>query len=328
MKITDTKATGLVFFAVGTLILAAFAASAQEKEPALEKAAVVNGTVISKDDYNRELKLYIDRIVSRGKQISDAQFAKIRVEILDSLIDRELLFQESQKIGINVDIREISDEVNVIRQRFPTEEEFNTALTRMNLTEDALQSRIKQRLAIQKTIDVKIGNTVVVKDEESKEYYDTHPRYFRQPEEVRARHILIKLAPEADEAQQVAAQRKIKTVQQKLRDGEDFAKVAKNLSEGPSSVNGGELPAFKRGEMVKPFEDAAFALKSNEISDIVQTRFGYHIIKVVEKKPERTIGYEEIKTKLTAYLKQQKINQEVSSYLNELRKTAKIEKFI
>lgn len=328
MKPIDTKAICLIFLTVTVFISAAFAVAAQEKQPASEKAAVVNGTIISKDDYNRELKLYIDRIGSRGRQISEAQIAKIKIEILDSLIDRELLFQESQKIGIKVDMQEISAEVDVIRQRFATEEEFKTALTRMNLTEVALQLRIKQRLAIQKAIDVKIGNTIVIKDEESKKFYDTHPRYFKQPEEVRARHILIKLAPEADEAQKVEAQKKIKAVQQKLRDGEDFAKVAKDFSEGPSSINGGELPAFKRGDMVKPFEDAAFALKSNEISDVVQTRFGYHIIKVVEKKPERTIGYEEIKKQLTAYLKQQKINQEVSSYLNELRKTAKIEKFI
>jgi peptidyl-prolyl cis-trans isomerase C len=309
-------------------MLTAVAVSAEEKQPAPEKAAVVNGTVITKKEYNRELNQYVGRMASEGKQISEPQLAKIKIQILNSLIDRELLYQQSQKAGILVEAQKVEDEIVSIKQRFPSEVEFNNALAGMDLSEVTLRLRINQRFAIQKLIDNKIGDSLAVTDKESKDYYTSNPQLFRQPQEVRARHILIKLVPEADEAQKAEAQKKIEMIQQKLKNGGDFTELAKEFSEGPSSVSGGDLGFFRRGQMVKPFEEAAFALKANEVSDIVQTRFGYHIIKIVEIKPEGTISYEEIKQRLDEYLKQKKLQEEVALYLNELKKTAKIEKFI
>jgi peptidyl-prolyl cis-trans isomerase C len=222
----------------------------------------------------------------------------------------------------------MTNEVSAIKQRFSSEDEFKKAISNMNLTEATLKAQIKQRLAIKKLIDKKIADKIVVTAVESKQYYTANQQLFKQTGEVRASHILIKLDPAADDAKKAEAQTKIKMIQQKLRNGEDFAELAKTSSEGPSSVNGGDLGFFKRGQMVKPFEDAAFALKPNEISEIVQTRFGYHIIKVVEKKPDGTIGYEVIKKRLEEHLKQKKVQEEVGLYLIELRKSAKIEKLI
>lgn len=327
MKFSDTKSACFILMIV-SIMLTAVAVSAEEKQPAPEKAAVVNGTVITKKDYNRELNQYVGRMASEGRQISEPQLANLKVQILDSLIDRELLYQQSQKEGILVEAQKIEDEIVSIKKRFPSEVEFNIALTNIDLTEATLKLRITQRLAIQKLIDNKIGNSLVVTDKESKDYYTSNPQLFRQPQEVRARHILIKLVPEADEAQKAEAQKKITMIQQKLKNGGDFIELAKEFSEGPSSVSGGDLGFFRRGQMVKPFEEAAFALKANEVSDVVQTRFGYHIIKIVEIKPEGTISYEEIKQRLDEFLKQKKLQEEVALYVNELKKTAKIEKFI
>jgi peptidyl-prolyl cis-trans isomerase C len=113
-----------------------------------------------------------------------------------------------------------------------------------------------------------------------------------------------------------------------LKDGGDFAALAKEYSEGPSNTRGGDLGFFRRGQMVKPFEDAAFAMEPNQVSDIIETRFGYHLIKVYEKKPESVLAYAEVKDKLTQHLKQQKIDKEAVQYINQLKKDAKIEKFL
>jgi peptidyl-prolyl cis-trans isomerase C len=327
MKTTNAKPTCIIFTII-LLTAVAAAVSAGEKQPALEKAAVINGTIITKNEYNRQLNQFIDRITREGRQINDSQLEKLKAEILDSLINRELLYQESQKTGIVVQPQEMMDEVAAIKKRFPSEDEFKKAISNMDLTEATLKAQIDQRLAIQKLIDKQIADKIVITTVESKQYYTANPQLFKRPGEIRASHILIKLDPAADDAKKAEAQTKIKMIQQKLKNGEDFAELAKTSSEGPSSVNGGDLGFFKPGKMVKPFEDAAFALKPNEVSEIVQTRFGYHLIKVVEKKPERKIGYEEIKKRLKDHLKQRKVQEEVGLYLIELRKGAKIEKLI
>ena len=151
---------------------------------------------------------------------------------------------------------------------------------------------------------------------------------FKQPEQIKASHILIKVDAKADEAQKAEARKKIEEVQQKLKDGGDFAALAKEYSEGPSSAKGGDLGYFRRGQMVKPFEDAALALKPNEVSDIVETRFGYHLIIVYDTKPEQTLAYADVKDKISQRMKQEKIEKEAVQYVDKLKKDAKLEKFL
>lgn len=327
MKTIYAKSICLVFTII-LLSAVAVTVSADQKQPAPEKAAVVNGTIITKNQYNLELNQLMDRIAREGRQINDSQLATLKTEILDSLINRELLYQESQKNGIVVPPQEMMKEITAMKQRFPSEDAFKKALASMNLTEAVITTQVKRGLAIQKHIDQQIADKIVVTAAESKQYYNANPQMFELPGEIRASHILIKLEPAADEAEKVEAQTKIEKIQQKLKNGEDFAELAKTSSDGPSSVNGGDLGFFRRGQMVKPFEDAAFALEPNEISEIVQTRFGYHIIKVFEKKPEKKITYEEVQKRLEDHLKQKKVQEEVGLYLIELRKSAKIEKLI
>jgi peptidyl-prolyl cis-trans isomerase C len=151
---------------------------------------------------------------------------------------------------------------------------------------------------------------------------------FKQSEQVKASHILIKVDAGADDAKKSESLKKIKDIQQKINGGGDFAELAKEYSEGPSNTRGGDLGYFRRGQMVKPFEDTAFSMKADEVSDIVETRFGYHIIKVYDIKPEQTLAYADVKDKLNQRMKQEKIEKEANQYINQLKKDAKIEKYI
>ena len=116
-------------------------------------------------------------------------------------------------------------------------------------------------------------------------------------------------------------------IKQRLKAGHDFAALAKEFSQGPSSTKGGDLGYFARGQMVTPFEDAAFSLKPGEVSDIVETKFGYHIIKVVDKKPETTISYDEVRERLGLYLKGEKTKKEIRIYVKRLEDNANVERF-
>jgi len=326
MKFLQIRPAIKIALVLALLGVSAFAFAADKA--ASDKVAVVNGVVISKGEFDRELDFFVRRAEAGGQQIPDFQMAQMRNEVLDSLIDRELLFQESQKKGVHVKPEAVSDQLNKIQQRYPDKDEFKKLLNDMGLTESDVKVQIERGMAIQELIDIEVSEKITVSDEESKSFYDKNPQLFEQPEQVKASHILIKVEAGATDAQKAEARKKIMSVQQKVKNGEDFATLAKTYSEGPSAPNGGDLGYFRRGQMVKPFEDAAFSLKINETSDIVETQFGYHLIKVVDKKPAKKMDYAEVKDQLNDHLKKQKMDAEAGVYIDSLRKDAKIEKFL
>ena len=311
-----------------SLSLTALTVQAEKNEPSIDKVAIVNGSAIAREEFDRELSQVKQRISQQGLEISSPKLEGIRNEILDNLINLELLFQESQNNGIKVEKEAIDSQIKSLKQKLSNDTEFEKLLSELKLSEQALKLQIKKRIAIQELIETQIVQKIKIPDEKSKVFYDTNPDLFKQPEQIKASHILIKVEPNADETKKFEAKQKIKTIQLKLNKGEDFAALAKEFSEGPSKNNGGDLGYFQRGQMVKPFEDAAFALKTEEVSDIVETQFGYHIIKVVDKKPEKTIPYEDVKNDLAQHLKQEKTKQEVNEYIQKLSEKSKIEKFL
>ncbi len=187
---------------------------------------------------------------------------------------------------------------------------------------------MERYLTIKETIETKIAVNIEVPEPEVRKFYDENQEKFKQPETIKASHILVKVAPDADDAQKAKAREKIEEIRKKISDGGDFAALASEFSEGPSKNKGGDLGFFGRGKMVKAFEKVAFAMKTNEVSDPVTTRFGYHLIKVTGKKTEQIRSYGEVKDRIADYLKQNKKNEKVIQHLEKLKKSAKIEKFI
>ncbi len=322
MNIPNNK-SWIQFAALFFCIFIASAAAAED-----QKAAMINGVVITQEQFEKEMNIHLDRVLKQGQQLTEDQKAALKKNILEGLIERELLYQESQKAGIKVDDKMIEDQLATIKKRFPSEAEFKIALGNMGLTEHEVKEQIARGLAIRQLIEQQISSKVVITDLETKAYYDGNPQMFKQPEQVKASHILIKVDPGATEAQKAEARKKIDAVQQKIKDGGDFAELAKEYSEGPSKTRGGDLGYFRRGQMVKPFEDAVFTMKTNEVSGIVETRFGYHIIKVYDKKPEKTLAYADVKDKLNQRMKQEKVEKDANLYINQLKKDANIEKYI
>jgi peptidyl-prolyl cis-trans isomerase C len=301
---------------------------AGEKNLSKDKAAVVNGTVITQADLEREMDGARKMASRMGKPLGASQLLAIKKEAIKRLIGRELLYQESQKKRIKVDEAALKEQIEAMKKRFPSEAEFKNALSKMNLSEADVKSEFARGMAIQKLIDKEFGQKTTVSDKDKKAYYDSNPDLFKQPEQVQASHILVKVDPKGDASQKAEARKKIEKIQQKLHKGEAFGALAKEFSQCPSSAKGGDLGYFNRGQMAKAFEDTAFALEPGEVSDIVETRFGYHVIKVVAKKPKSTIAYEDVQDRLGQYLKQQKVKKELSLYVEKLKQKAKIERFL
>ena len=291
--------------------------------------AAVNGETISKWQLDRELAGIQGRMARQGQSVPDGALAQIRGQVLDQMIGEELLFQESRKQKINVDDQKIQAQIDEMAQSFEDKAAFDLALANAGLSREVLTERLRRQMAIQQLIEEKIVAGLEVAEARADEFYKANPEIFVQPEQVRARHILIRTEAEADAAAKAEAREQIDEIHRKAVEGEDFAALAKTHSQDPGSKeNGGDLGFFARGQMVKPFEETAFALKENEISQVVESPFGFHIIQVTGRKPAETVAYETVKPRILEHLKQQAIREKLDAYVDGLRQGAKIEKFI
>jgi peptidyl-prolyl cis-trans isomerase C len=241
------------------------------------------------------------------------QKTQVQKNILDQLVLQHLLLQEAAKVGIAV-----TDEV--VNQRY---EAFKAQ--RPDVPEEQVKPFIKNELMIQQMIEQEIVSKITVSDEEMQQYYEEKKAQFKEPEQIQASHILVQVAPDASQEDKDAAKAKIDAILVQLNEGKDFGELAKEHSDCPSKEQGGDLGFFARGMMVKSFEDVAFGLDEGGISDIVETQFGYHIIKLTGKKAERDVPFDEVKDQLKQGLFQQKRNTEITSWIDTMKEQAQIE---
>ncbi len=299
-----------------------------EEKAASEKVAVVNGDVITRGDLDRAVDFGKRQAMQQGKPLSPEQLSALEKDSLEKLIGIQLLYQASKKAGNKVDDKQVDEKFAQFRKRFPNEEAFKKAMAEWHVTEADMKAELKKGMVTEALVVKKFVDKTTVPEEQVKAYYDSHPQFFKQPEKVKASHILIKVDPKATEAEKAEALKKIKAIQERLKKGEDFAEVAKKSSEGPSAPRGGDLGYFGRGQMVGPFEDTAFSIEPGKVSDPVRSPFGYHLIKVADKKPESTIPFETVKPRIEQYLKQEEVQKEIKKYIDNLKKEAKVEIFL
>jgi len=275
--------------------------------------AEVNKSGITSDQlqnaFLNAISQYDDAVLSSLDQPAIVSFKK---NILNQLIDYELLYQQAQKEKVKISNDEINLEIYKIKDNFSSPEEFDEALKVNNITLVRLKEDIKRQLMINSVLE-ETRNQVSISDQELLEYYNENKESLLEPEQVHARQILVETEEEAN----------ILLLQ--LKEGlTDFAELAKVKSIGPSAPSGGDLGFFTRGQMVKEFEDAAFSLEPGEISDVVQTEFGYHIIKCEEKKEEYSPTFEEAKERISNTLSSQRENEAISAFISKLREEAVI----
>ena len=328
-KKTDWVVMICMMMTVLMCVSSAVAADKKTKEakPADKYIAKVNGVEIPDSDLERKFNLIKERYASMGMPLEDSKLQEFRKNILNSLIEQEVLYQESVAQGIKIDPAEVKAELANFKKQFETEAAFKKQIAQMNFTEAIILAQIGRSKSIQKFIAEKIMPGIKVTDADVKKYFETHPNEFKLPERVHASHILVKVDPKAPDAEKVKkeARKKIEGIKVKLDKGEDFAKVAMADSDCPSKAKGGDLGFFERGQMVKPFEEAAFKLKPGEMSGIVETQFGFHIIKCQEKKEASTLAFADVKEKLLSKLKEDRFKETFPKYMETLKKKYTIE---
>jgi peptidyl-prolyl cis-trans isomerase C len=287
--------------------------------------ARVNGEPLKKEDFDRMVKTIEARA---GRPIPPERRDEILRGALDQLITYTLLSQESQKRGVKVEPAEIDAKMGQLKSQFPTQEAFDKALKERGMTADSLRKDALVDLSVSKLMDAEVATIPGPSDADAKDFYDKNQDKFKEEEQVRASHILVKVDESADPATKQKARAKIDGVLKQVKAGGDFAKLAQENSDDGSASQGGDLNYFGKGQMVGPFDKVAFELKPGQISDVVQTQFGYHIIKVVDKKTGRTVPFEEAQAKIKDYLTGQKKQQHADTFIESLKKKSKIEVLI
>ncbi len=286
--------------------------------------ARVNGSPISQRQLDRSLMAMSQN--QQQQNIPPQAKPAMEKEALKRLINLELLYQESQAKNLIPNNEEVTQAVTQIKSRLPNEESFKQLLAKSLSTEEDFREEISRNLAIKRLIDQEILPTVEVPEEESKAFYQENKDKMKQAESARARHILVKVDKDASPEVEAAAKQKIEGYKKQIDEGEDFAELAKSGSEGPSAKNGGDLGFFTRGRMVPEFEKAAFGLdKPGQVSEIIKTQFGFHIIKLEEKRVERTIPFEEAQKSISQHLKNQKMDVVIREYVDNLSRKAQVE---
>jgi peptidyl-prolyl cis-trans isomerase C len=302
-------------------------ASTKKNEAKQQNAATVNGKPIPMSDYQSGIDRLDRQIKMTGRQVDEKEMASLKQKVINDLIDRELLKQEAQKRGIKADDAEVNAQMDAAKKN-TTPENFQNSLKQANMTEASLKDYFASQFAIRKLIEQDVSSKIVVTPEEAKAFYDSNPDLFKTPEMVRASHILVKVDKDASAEDKAKALEKTKGIQKRIQGGEDFAAVAKEVSDCPSKEKGGDLDFFQKGQMVPAFENAAFSLKPGETSDIVETEFGYHIIKVTDRKEPGKLTFEEIKPRIEQHLRSEKMSQEIPKYIETIKSKAKIEIFV
>jgi peptidyl-prolyl cis-trans isomerase C len=310
------------------------AAKATPKAPDLFPDAIVakgKGVEVKRSQLDDAMVSIKSTFAARGQDLPPDEMSRMEQQILDRLIQIQILLLRATDSDKAAGRETCAKRLDAIKARAGSDEVLNRQLKSVGTTPEELKSKMTEESTAQVVLERELK--INVSEDEIKKFYDDNPSKFEQPEMVRASHILLSTKdPESNkdlpDDQKAVKKKKAEEVLKQAQAGQDFAKLAKEYSEDPGSKDKGGEYQFARGQMVPEFETAAFSLKTNEISGIVTTQFGYHIIKLSEKIPAKKVELAKVSTEVKDYLKQQQMQkrqQDLQDYLEKLKKDCGVE---
>ena len=308
------------------VVLFAFSAACWATGSHHGNALRVNGVDIS---YQRYIGFYQEyqrsknvAVGARGDQLP--LLTRLRKEAMELLIEQEVLLQAAEAENIEVVSGEVDAALAEVSAPFNNPDEFRRRLETEGYTKDSYRKHLQRMIAASKYLDG-IRAETNVSDEELQAYYRDNEYRLTLPEQVRVRHILLSWKPLGKPDDRAALHQQMADILKKARAGEDFAGLAREYSEDSTRLDGGDVGLFHRGQMVPVFEAAAFSLKPGQISDIIETPFGVHILRLEERKEARLLPLDEVREQLRDHIRKEKMDKVVDAKKAELREQAEID---
>lgn len=290
-------------------------------------AVRVNGVAIS---YQRFHGFYTEyqrskgvAVGARGDQLG--LLTRLRREAMDQMVEQELVRQAAQKKGIKVAQEEVDAAVAELRKVFDNPRSFAARLQTEGFTEESYRQHVEGMIAAKRYLDEIRAGAGTVSDEELEAYYRDNTQRLTFPEQVRVRQILLVWKPRGTRNDRGAVREAMAPILERARAGEDFAELARKYSEDPETApKGGDMGFFHRGERVPALEKAAFALKPGEVSDMVDTPFGVHIIRLEERRDAYLLPLDQVRGQLREHVRTEKAEAAVQAEVARLRESAEI----
>jgi peptidyl-prolyl cis-trans isomerase C len=295
--------------------------------PALpDPVATVDGDPIHPKDLQRVAAALLETNGRSLTELTDAERKKAYGSILDDMITDRLVAK--QAANETVPDVEVEKRFNDLRNQYGTN--FDAEIKKTNQTPDQIRHNIRTQVAQQQWIEAQIAPDIKVTPAEVEKFYkESPPNRFDTPEMVRASHILVAVRRDAPPEEALAAETKINDLAARIKKGESFETLAKQYSDDPKAKEtSGDLDYFSRERIMPEFADAAFKLKVGEVSPPVRTQFGYHLIKLTDRKPAHTATLDEAREQITAYLQDEKRRVAIAKVLQQLKDAAKIQIYL
>jgi len=287
----------------------------------------VNGEEITRGEIlelvGMAMKQYGGRV--QPQQVQQIQ-GQMYQQIKNDLITKKLLDAAVAEAKIVVSDEKVNEALETIKTRIPEGQTLEATLAMQGTTLDELLENIKNDMATRQFMETKTADIIDATEAEALEFYNSTPDQFVKPESVSASHILIKFAPEDTDEIKAEKKAQLEAIRADIiAEKTTFAEAATAHSECPSSAQGGSLGTFGKGQMVPEFEVAAFTQEIGEISDVIETQFGYHLITVSEHAEEGVVPFETAKEQIIQFLSGQKKQEAIQTFLKSLRDAATIE---
>jgi parvulin-like peptidyl-prolyl isomerase len=286
--------------------------------------ATVNGKAMLGRDLEELVRRELSSIGNpEWKNLREDYRGQLTLNGLNAMINSQLLFQKAVASGMKANDADVQAEFQKVAKTFKSDAEMNAALASQNTDRAAFEKRLYENLTITKFVEETINKKVTVTQEELAKYYSSNLERFNHPDIVKTSHILIQPAGDTTE-QDAKAKERAEALLVRIKKNEDFAKLAKENSVDSSASQGGDIGFASKETLDPDYAEAAFSLPVGGVK-LVRTRYGYHIIKVTDKKKEGVSTLEEAKASLTEFLKNDKIQTELTKLINQLRDQGKIE---
>jgi parvulin-like peptidyl-prolyl isomerase len=294
-------------------------------------AVRVNGVDISYQRFNgfyqEYQRQYGINVAARGDYLQ--LLTRLRREAMDLMVEQELVAQAAEQKGVAADPARVEAAVQALRDGFATAEDFHRRLETEGYTQESYRAHVGRMLAGSKYLDAVRAEVASVSDEELETYYRDNERRLTLPEQVRVRHILLTWKPMGTRDDRAAVREQMVPILEQARAGADFEGLARRYSEDSATASGGgDTGFFHRGQMVPAFEEAAFALQPGEVSGVVETPFGVHIIRLEERKEARLLPLGEIREPLREHVREERMEAAVQREIARLREEADVEVLI